>query len=127
MTVKAPELKASLRGFGFFKVPSTEYALETARRGQGYILDREPTNPRDPNAILVIHPDTNQPFCYIDRDSAAQVAPFIDKGWVYTCQCVQEPFLIRRHKKVKNDSFIVLLKPLPPLLQKVTRKEKADA
>jgi hypothetical protein len=54
-------------------------ACERLAEGDDVTLDREPDNPRDPNAILVISDDDCE-LGYVPREDAAVMAPLIDAG-----------------------------------------------
>lgn len=51
--------------------------------GTGFLLEREKTNPYDSNAIIVRDQD-NRHMGHIGREYAAEIAPWMDKGWMFT-------------------------------------------
>lgn len=85
--MKAPTIKAQLRGVKNYVTPDM---FETLTEGQAMIVSREPTNPYHYNAIEVFTPDDVK-FGYVDRRSADIVAPWMDKGWLYTCKVIEGP------------------------------------
>lgn len=95
--MKAPTIIAKIRGSQLISVDAiTAYA--TLKEGDGIMTQREPDNPVDPNAILLEVACDRCPghVCgYVDRDSAAVLAPWIDKGWLYTGVIVREPHITR--------------------------------
>lgn len=113
MTDKAPTVEAKIRGS---RILGREGALTYAgvRIGTGLLLTREPTNPVDPNAIIVSTEE--QAIGYVGREWARQVAPWIDKGWVYTGVVIRE--CTRQH--VRNrirvwEDMVARLVPIAPI------------
>ena len=51
--------------------------------GQELVLQRQPYNPSDRNAIAVLHPSNNEQLGWISRQVAQTMAPMIDAGIVY--------------------------------------------
>lgn len=126
MTERAPIIYAPLRGFSLFKGPISRVIVESARSGSPYLIEREPTNPVDQLAIKVIDPETNWHFAYIASPWNQTAALFMDKGWIYQCTCVQEPICRRENGRalLANDSFIVRLNPIAPLVLKKSALKK---
>ena len=58
--------------------------------GEGVILEREPTNPVDPNAVKVFNA-TNEPVGYADYLSARILASHIDAGVIYSAYVISAP------------------------------------
>lgn len=69
-------IEAKIVAITFFK-PSMEF-WETLKEGVRLRLEREPTNPRDKNAIKVIYYGFH--FGYIEKDVAMTIAPLMDAG-----------------------------------------------
>lgn len=85
---------------------------------EGVMVEREPSNPRHSNAIRVLR-DDNKFLGYLDRVSADQMAPHIDKGVIYLCSVITSPVVLRRGNMIgiKHDSVLIRCKPLPPMRQ----------
>ena len=60
--------------------------------GQPLILIREPDNPVDGNAVLVSDL-IGVAFCYVDRDTAALIAPVMDAGTMLLAKVKTLPHL----------------------------------
>lgn len=50
--------------------------------GQELLLQRQPNNQYDRNAIAVVHPKTNEQVGFIPKSTASNLAPIIDSGIV---------------------------------------------
>lgn len=48
--------------------------------GQELLLQRQPYNQYDRNAIAVIHPKTNEQVGFIPKNTSANLAPIMDSG-----------------------------------------------
>ena len=82
---KPPEtIFARLRGTRYRDQRGQIHALMLTP-GDPCLLEREPHNPADGNAIKVLCPNCETHMGYVDKVSAAQVACHIDNGWVYLC------------------------------------------
>ena len=59
--------------------------IHTMDAGEQILVEREPTNPVDKNAIKVIvdDDDFNGWFGYVGREYAAEIAPWMDRGVVF--------------------------------------------
>lgn len=58
--------------------------------GDGVILEREPTNSVDPNAVKVLNVST-KPVGYADYISARILASHIDAGVIYSAYVISAP------------------------------------
>ena len=91
--------------------------------GAALLNSREPDNPADPNAVELLCPGCSTHIGYVDRESAAVVAPWMDNGWSCTST-------VKELRRTLNDSFFtvyiyVLLEPLRRIgLSKTTKKKK---
>ena len=54
--------------------------------GVELFLDREPDNPSDSNAIAVVTSVFEDKVGYLSREVAEEIAPFMDRGQLVTCQ-----------------------------------------
>lgn len=130
MADKAPTIIAKIRGYTLFDLDAIQmYAgLE---EGNGIVLLREPDNEVDGNAIICeknCDKCGGHPVGYIDRDSAKRLAPWIDKGWVYTGVIVREPNLTQVGMFIRLEptpEAEVKCIPHQPLLAKAKRKAHA--
>lgn len=91
------------------------------------MVEREPNNPHDSNAIKVSAVlDTEELVWlgYIAASKAAIMAPFMDQGWTYTSK-VSDAAVVRikgGYMRIKLRSLIIICYPIQPIAQKVTRK-----
>lgn len=56
--------------------------VNSLSKGEPVLVEREPHNRADGNAIRVCH-ESGTHFGYIDPRYAAKIAPWMDKGWVF--------------------------------------------
>lgn len=114
MENKAPTIETTIRGAGFFGPPGIR-AHGLLLPGDPLIATREPDNPVDSNAIVVA---TTDDICigYVARENAAILAPWMDRGWVYTAKCVRAAKIQsrRRFRYVIKETLPVRLTPIPP-------------
>lgn len=119
--MKAPTINARIialplvrRGFKGLKL--RYYALKL---GEGLLIERHSDNPG--NALLLLK-ENLKPVGYVDRASASIVAPWIDKGWIYTCRVIQSAKTSQGSEAIilYDGSVIVKLEPIAPL-KKSTR------
>lgn len=126
MSDKAPTVRSRVRGVRL--MPDFQQTLRHYRMvlsGEGLLLEREPSNPVDSNAIIV-HTETG-PIGYLERAASARIAPWIDKGWVYMCNCVvqAETRRWRGGIETRRDSLLVRCVPVAPIARsKVARRTR---
>ena len=127
---KAPTVIAKIRGFTLFGQDGilTYAGLE---KGEGIVLIREPDNPVDRNAIITeknCEDCGGHAFAYIDRHSAQRLAPWIDRGWVYTGIIVREADVMKfgpfSRLNPKPEAEVKCI-PHQPLTSKQKRKTHA--
>jgi hypothetical protein len=100
--------------------------------GTGVMLDREPNNPHDSNAVRVLNEDSKM-LGHLDATSAAVVAMHMDKGVIFIASVMTAPILKRlpingnSYLGIKKDSVLIRCVPLPPLLKKVTAHGEVHA
>lgn len=70
------EVKTKIVGVTF---EGRQKAVARVRQGQTLLLVREPTNPRDKNAILITTTG-NETLGHLSANLAEQVAPWLDQG-----------------------------------------------
>lgn len=121
MTDKAPTVVALIRGPTLFK--GGVRIMADMLVGDPVGLQREPENPGDGNAVICLNLDTA--FGYIDRTSAATLALWMDKGWVYSANILSAAVVTRRPRtiSVRKDTLIVRCVPIQPISLKKTVKE----
>jgi len=126
MTERAPTIASPVVGFSWFG-PSAARTYAHVQMGEGLLVKREPTNPADRNAIILQKHYTGEPLGYLTREAAAQMAPWMDKGWVYTCTCI-EPAQVRWlgvRMRVRNRTLGVRCVPVAPIaLSRVARRTR---
>jgi len=117
----APTIDAFVRGPTLFR-RGVIYHGEMLY-GDPVLLVREPNNPKDSNAVLVTDQD-DRPIGYIQRDKAAVLAVWMDKGWVYTGRVIVPAKITQQGNKrfVHPDTLVVRCTPIAPLNQSVTTK-----
>jgi len=69
-------IEANVVAITFYK-PSLEF-WSHLKNGVEVTLEREPTNPRDKNAIKVLHNGTH--FGYLEKEKALLLSPMMDVG-----------------------------------------------
>lgn len=68
---------------GLFRKPDV---INNIIPGKRIVLQREPSNKHDPNAVIVFLDDNpNDKLGYIKRERAARLAPILDRGSQYKC------------------------------------------
>ena len=78
------EFTAILRGLSFRPIDAKSYA-STLTEGDGLLIDREPGNAFDPNAIKVLSPDGIIHIGYVAKEVAVELAPLMDEGRFFAC------------------------------------------
>ena len=106
--MKAPVVIAKVRGYHLFDETAIR-GYASLEPGDGILLVREPDNPADKNAIICevdCEQHGSHPVGYIDRDSAATLSKWLDKGWVYTSYVIRGP-------QLDTVGFFIRLSPTP--------------
>lgn len=78
------EFSALLRGLSFRPMDAKAFANNLAERDP-LLIEREPTNAYDPNAIKVLSPDGNLHLGYVAKEVAIEIAPLMDEGRNFSC------------------------------------------
>lgn len=81
--MKAPTVIAEVRGWQFQSESGKAHYM-TRPPGFPLILEREPTNQADPNAVMVKVACCDTMIGYIGKEDAAILANWMDKGVIYT-------------------------------------------
>ena len=76
---------AYLRGTSFRGIEAQAIA-QNLIEGQELVLQREPSNAFDENAIAVLDPETQIHIGYVAKEVAADLAPEMDAGTEFTCR-----------------------------------------
>lgn len=89
MNETPPNFEALLMGVNFRPIEAKAIVLKL-QEGDALILQREPLNAYDGNAVQVLAPDDNEvePNCflgYVAKEIASDLAPWMDQGWHFTC------------------------------------------
>lgn len=79
------QYEALLRGVNFRPIEAKVKVNELVE-GQALLLEREPYNEFDSNAIKVIEPDSQIFLGYVAKEVAADLAPEMDSGKAFTCK-----------------------------------------
>lgn len=76
-------------------------------------LLREPTNHYDSNAVIVTS-ILGDPIAYVQRERAAELAPWMDKGWIYSATVIGEPICNygKMARGIKKDSIVIRCVPI---------------
>lgn len=91
--------------------------------GQSFLLERQRNNGFDQNAIKVLLDGgelAGGKIGYIQRDVAFELAPWMDRGWVYTCVCTG-----KKCGGITKCNPIVTLTPIAPIQKKQETDTKA--
>lgn len=78
------EFSALLRGLNFRPMDAKAYANNLAERDP-LMIEREPTNAFDPNAIKVCAPEGDLHLGYVAKEVAVELAPLMDEGRHFSC------------------------------------------
>lgn len=97
------EFTAYLRGNNFRPVEA-QAAFHELEPGMVLGLEREPSNKYDPNAIMVIHPESMIHIGYVAKEVAIELAPLMDSDTPFRCT-VESRF---------EKSVILLIEELQP-------------
>src|SRR5690606_41396851 len=92
MTPEA-EYRTNLAG-GKFRPMDAQQITLSLEPGTPLRLEREPTNPYDPNAIKVNEVDGVH-LGYVPKNVAVHLAPWLDRGWGLACRAAshQDPLM----------------------------------
>jgi hypothetical protein len=122
----APTVYSAVRGARHRGQAALQFYMDLAI-GDGVMLQREPDNLHDPNAVMVLEPDYEVHIGYLARDRAAIVSMWMAKGWVYVARVVKRA----KRKKIGADIWVVdhtlcvKCTPLPPMKAKAKTKVAA--
>jgi hypothetical protein len=89
---------------GCFYTPAGCMIVEIMPKGAPVICQRQPDNPYDSNAIMVLNEDEIW-FGYIGREYAAEIAPWMDQGWFFTAQKMDR---VKCHTIIRLDPILPL-------------------
>lgn len=78
------EFTAILRGLSFRGIDDKAF-FQTLAEGDVLLLEREPSNPYDPNAIKVTSQDNTYHVGYVAKEVAVEIAPLMDEGRNFSC------------------------------------------
>ena len=78
------EFTAILRGLSFRPIDAKAYA-QTLAEGDGLLLERDPGNQFDANAIKVLSPDGVHWIGFVAKEVAVELAPEMDAGKHFLC------------------------------------------
>lgn len=108
-------------GMHFRGESAREYAANITE-GEALLIEREPENPYDSNAIKVLAP-TEPPFQvgYISRQDAVWIADWLDKGYIYTATVTDKQ---TKHNNIHPILRLDLIQP-PELSVVVAAEEPA--
>lgn len=127
MSDEAPTVVAEVRGGGLVGCTPRTYVL-ALQPGAGVLLEREPTNPVHYGAIRVLAGDKETCVGYVDWESADRIAPWIDKGWMYTARVVRCAHIVRRGRRLYvHPNATIRCVPLPPIRVSVRARAQEPA
>lgn len=78
------EVSAILRGLSF-RPPEAKAYANTLTEGDPLLIEREPSNQFDPNAIKVLSPEGSIHIGYVAKEIAVELAPMMDEGRFFSC------------------------------------------
>lgn len=78
------QFEAILRGANFRPIEAQALVMQLDEDAP-LILQREPDNQFDPNAIQVIEPESEMHLGYVAKEVAAELAPLMDEGEDFLC------------------------------------------
>lgn len=78
------EFTALLRGLSFRGITEKAFANSLVG-GESLLIEREPSNTFDPNAIKVLSPEEGLHLGYVAKEVAVELAPLMDEGRHFTC------------------------------------------
>lgn len=116
-----------LVGFSFY--PGAIRRASRLNIGDPVIIEREPHNPYDSNAIRVLNVNGKM-LGHIDWRTAAHLSANIDRGILYTANVCTQPVVGRKPPNlvgIKRGSVLIKCIPLPPLMKTKERIEHEPA
>lgn len=84
MNENPPSFEALLRGVSFRPIEA-KAIVNGLQEGSTLLVEREPTNNFDKNAIRVLDPDSGEFLGFVAKEIAVELAPWMDQGIEYTC------------------------------------------
>jgi hypothetical protein len=82
---RVPPTRYALVKGAFYRSPDIRQYVEMLEPGSPLMLEREPENPYDANAVKVLDPDSELHLGYINKELAELLAFDMDNGWYFTC------------------------------------------
>jgi hypothetical protein len=79
------DFTAYLRGSNFRPI-TAKTIVAGLQGGEGLLIEREPHNQFDPNAIMVLDPETREHLGYVAKEVAVELAPLMDEGRFFSCR-----------------------------------------
>lgn len=117
MESQPPSFEALLRGVSFRPIEA-KAIVKDLEEGTGLLIEREPFNAFDANAVMVRWPEDDTHLGYVAKEIAAELAPWMDQGWHFTCVV-----------DLRMSASVVSLKiePIIPARETVNETSAADA
>ena len=78
------EFTAYLRGVSFRPIEAKTIVNDLVA-GSVLLLEREPGNQYDPNAVMVLEPESRTHLGYVAKEIAVELAPLMDEGNSFSC------------------------------------------
>ncbi len=97
------KFEAVLRGVNFRPIEAKSLVM-SMQEGHALTLQRDGANQYDPNAIMVIDPETQIFIGFVAKEVAAEIAPLMDEGTEFYC---------RTGDRLSQNSFILLIDDEP--------------
>lgn len=117
MTQKQPPTYRNIPVRGtFYRTEDEREVAEMCRPGYKLMLEREPENRFDKNAIKVLTGNINYHVGYIGKEFAREIASWLDKGW----------FFVTTVTGKKSQNLIVELDPVLPKEEEIDDEEHND-
>lgn len=128
MSNEAPTVISPVRGLQF-REASAFFMCHDLCVGDPMIVEREPGNQADSNAIKVMAPvdedsESLVHMGYIAAEKAKVMAAWMDKGWMYHAKVFSQAQ--KRGSKVVLNTLKVICQPIKPVSVKVQKKVHAD-
>ncbi len=114
MNEEPPEFEALLRGVSFRPIEA-KMVVKDLEEGTALMLEREPDNKYDENAIKVIHPESEEFIGFVQKEVACDIAPWMDRGFHFTC-----------HVGDRMSASVVILK-IKPISENKIEPAREDA
>lgn len=103
------EFSAILRGLSFRPIDAKAYA-GTLTEGDSLLIEREPENAFDPNAIKVLSPERSLHIGYVAKEVAVELAPLMDEGRFFSCSVesvmMKQIILLIKETELQSDALI---------------------